>query len=150
MKTLDEFKQAGGALTGGKHTTHEEYEGAPRPYNDKLATTFEKLEERFPDHHGSHLKHGTTGITGTTGTTGITGSTGTGLVDSTKTHRPTDSGVAGMGNDNYNNGTSLGSRGAGPLGTVESEESRHKKPSLLDRLNPRRDADGDGKKGLMD
>jgi hypothetical protein len=141
MKTLDEFKKAGGALTGGNHATHEEYEGAPRPYNDNLATTFEKLEEKFPDHHGSHLKSGTTGVTGTTNT---------GLVDSTKTHRPTDSGVAGVGNDNHITGGSLGSRGAGPLGTTESNETTHKKPSLLDRLNPRKDADGDGKKGLMD
>jgi len=56
MKTLDEFKQAGGALTGSKSHTHEEYEGAPRPYNEKLSTTLEKV---LPGHHGQQ-----TGMTG--------------------------------------------------------------------------------------
>jgi hypothetical protein len=28
--------------------------------------------------------------------------------------------------------------------------NEQRKPSLLDRLNPLKDADGDGKKGLMD
>lgn len=50
MKTLDEFKGAGGVLSGGKHHTHEEYEGAPRPYNEKLSTTIEKV---LPGHHHS-------------------------------------------------------------------------------------------------
>ncbi|ETI28667.1 hypothetical protein G647_01118 [Cladophialophora carrionii CBS 160.54] len=145
MKTLDEFKAAGGALVGGHHSSHEEYEGAPRPYNDKLATTFDKLEEKF---HSGHHSTGTT-----TGTTG--------LGDHNKAHRPTDSGVGGVGNDltsggigrdhhHHENGSSvgdkhLGARGAGPMGTTEGA-----KPSLADRMNPRVDADGDGKRGFMD
>jgi hypothetical protein len=69
MKTLDEFKKAGGVLTGGQHSSHEQYEGAPRPYNDKLSTTFEKLEEKFtPSYH--HSTGTTTGITGATGPLG--------------------------------------------------------------------------------
>jgi len=138
MKTLDEFKTAGGVLTGGKHSSHEQYEGAPRQYNEKLSTTFEKLEEKF--HHGS------TGHT--TDATGMN-----------KTHRPTDSGVGGVGNGLSSNGAGdnahlghttendhLGQRGTGPMGTTEGT----KKPSLMDRLNPRVDADGDGKRGMMD
>ena len=69
MKSLDEFKQAGGILQGSKSTAREEYEGQPRPYNDKLSTTFDKLG--FSGHHGDHQ--------GTTGTTG--------------SHRNTDSGI---------------------------------------------------------
>jgi hypothetical protein len=147
MKTLDEFKAAGGALVGGHHSTHEEYEGAPRPYNDKLATTFDKLEEKF--HHGGH--HSSSGTT--TGTTGVG--------DHNRTHHTTDSGVGGVGNDlssggigrdNHHTGNStgvgdnhLGSRDTGATGT-----SQGAKPSLADRLNPRVDADGDGKRGFMD
>merc|ERR1712232_464226 len=69
MKTLDEFKQAGGALTGSKSHTHEEYEGAPRPYNEKLSTTLEKV---LPGHHGQQ-----TGMTGSH-TTGSHSGMGTG------------------------------------------------------------------------
>jgi len=68
MKTLEEFTAAGGILQGGKHSTHEEYEGAPRPYNDKLLTSIEKLG----------LGSGTTGGVGTS------------------SHRNTDSGVGGL------------------------------------------------------
>lgn len=67
MKTLDEFKGAGGILHGGEQgRSHEEYDGCPRPYNDKLSTTFDKLGL---SHHNS---------------------------DGAKGHRATDSGV-GMG-----------------------------------------------------
>eukprot|EP00262_Sarcandra_glabra_P013348 TRINITY_DN3678_c0_g1_i1.p1 TRINITY_DN3678_c0_g1~~TRINITY_DN3678_c0_g1_i1.p1 ORF type:complete len:306 (+),score=26.89 TRINITY_DN3678_c0_g1_i1:88-918(+) len=104
MKTLDEFTRSGGALTGTERHTHEEYEGAPRPYNDKLATTIDKV---LPGHHSSN----------TTGTNTTIG-------DSTQRQRP-DSGIAGVGTE-------------------------HQKPSLMDKLNPRVDADRDGKKGIMD
>lgn len=36
MKSLAEFTSAGGILSGSQKHTHEEYEGAPRPYNEKL------------------------------------------------------------------------------------------------------------------
>ncbi|KIX97165.1 uncharacterized protein Z520_07279 [Fonsecaea multimorphosa CBS 102226] len=135
MKTLDEFKKVGGVLTGGSHSAHEEYEGAPRPYNDKLSTTFEKLEEKF---HGTSSDH----------TTG-------------KTHRPTDSGVGGVGNDQVNNG-SLGTDRHNVAGNGIDVANRHTdgtgnlattdgtKPSMGDRMNPRTDADRDGKVGVMD
>lgn len=115
MKTLDEFKNAGGVLQGSKSHTHEEYEGAPRPYNEKLKTSIEKV---LPGHHGTN----TTGTTGATGTTGMTGTTGhSGLTGNTA--RP-DSGYGA--NDNYG------------------------KPTMGDKLNPRVDADRDGKAGIMD
>lgn len=134
MKTLDEFKKTGGALEGGKHTTHEQYEGAPRPYNEKLSTTFEKLEEKL--HMGDH--HNKTSTANPRGP-GVdeTGSLGTNIreVDASKTHRPTDSGVSGVGEGVH---------------TDHATSSRVGKPSLMDRLNPKVDADGDGKRGMMD
>lgn len=34
--------------------------------------------------------------------------------------------------------------------TAISDAGQHKKPSLMDKLNPKKDADGDGKAGFMD
>lgn len=173
MKTIDEFKQAGGMLSGSKSHTHEEYEGAPRPYNDKLKTTIENV---LPGHHHTS---GTTGTTGTTGA-GLTGShsTGTGLTGrdnyssgtsgtgltghhNTPGHTGTGSGLtgredygrdasgydsrrpdSGIGSDDYN-------RGSSKLGTTSSNTSGTHKPSLMDKLNPKVDANGDGKPGFM-
>ena len=183
MKTLDEFKTAGGALTGGTHSSHEEYKGPPRPYNDKLSTTFENLEEKFESHHhtGLHGEHNTTGMTGATGvghqsTSGTTG----GFMDN-KSHRPTDSGYGGndfsssgglregqrgVGNEYGSSGLGresrhgigsendrhLGQRGQGPMGTTEplGSSTSGNKPTMSDRMNPRVDADRDGKAGVMD
>jgi len=170
MKSLDEFKQSGGILTGGQHSSHEQYEGAPRPYNDKLSTTFEKLEEKFtPSHHttGGHTS-GTTGVTGTTGLnkshhahdSGIGGVGGVGNEFSSNqgvgretSHLGQSTGMGGnhLGQSTGTDGQ-LGQRGAGPMGTTEGTRGTPagQKPSLMDRMNPRVDADGDGKKGLMD
>jgi len=147
MKSLDEFKQVGGSITGGHHTSREEYEGAPRPYNDKLSTTFEKLEDKF--HSGHH----------TSSTTG-----------DLNTQRQADSGIGGVGRgigndrvgndsltgrDNTYGNESLGSRGAGPLGTTDpvgshgSSGTSTSKPSMMDKLNPKVDSNGDGKAGFM-
>lgn len=189
MKTLDEFKQAGGLVTGSKSHTHEEYEGAPRPYNDKLTTTIEKV---LPGHHGSSTTGQTTGglTSGTHGSSGLAGTehnrTG-GLAggnnygsDTRGTHggltgnnydSNTSSGLVGTGS-NYDNqrsglsgsehnrtgGLSSGSRdydngrdsGIGGVGRDSHETSQqHSKPSLMDKLNPKVDANGDGKAGFM-
>lgn len=72
-------------------------------------------------HHGSHH-------TGTTGSGYNPGTTG--------------SGVTGSG---Y--GTNDSSRGYGTSGT---STTTGKKPGLVDRLNPLKDTDGDGKKGVFE
>merc|ERR1711939_633712 len=157
MKTLDEFKTAGGVLTGGKHGAHEEYDGPPRKYNDKLSTTFEKLgleaKEAMFGHHS-----------GTTGT-GVGSNIGSG-----SHHRQTDSGISGFDNNIERKEASLnrgidrdrtsntgldrdrtGNTGLGSSGRHDVDDTTsQKKPSLLQRLNPRTDADGDGKRGLGD
>jgi len=113
MKTLDEFTKAGGMVTGSKSHTHEEYDGAPRPYNEKLMTTIEKV---LPGHHGSHADSSTHGISG----------------------RP-DSGV-GVGN-HHNHQNDFNNQG---------DLSRNNHASAADKLNPRVDADRDGRAGVMD
>ena len=69
MKTLDEFKKAGGILTGSRSSTHETYDGEPRPYNKDLETSMDKLG--LNGHHGE---------SGTTNPTAI----------SSRGHRDTD------------------------------------------------------------
>jgi len=197
MKTLDEFKAAGGALTGGNHSAREEYEGAPRPYNDKLSTTFEKLEEKF--HSGHHSTTG--GLTGggrdrdhdgipdrleggrsggmggigggnrdrdhdgipdrlEGGRSGGMGGIGggnrdrdhDGIPDRLEGGRSGGMGGIGGGKDRDHDGipdrlegghdSHLGQRGAGPMGTTS-------KPSMMDKLNPNVDSNGDGKAGFM-
>merc|ERR1712225_100001 len=160
MKTLDEFKNSGGVLSGGKHGAHEEYDGPPRKYNEKLSTTFEKLgleaKEAISGHHS--------GTTGTTGT-GVGNNVGSGTH-----HRQTDSGISGFDNNmerkeaGLNRGTDqnptgttgldrdrTGNTGLGSSGRHDADNTTgQKKPSVLQRLNPRTDADGDGKRGLGD
>ena len=71
MKSLDEFKQAGGILSGSNSSAREEYDGQPRPYNDKLGTTFEKL-----GFHGSSDTSGTQGHRQTDSAIGMDSPTG--------------------------------------------------------------------------
>lgn len=140
MKTLDEFKHAGGVVGGGKSHTHEEYDGAPRPYNEKLSTTIEKI---LPGHQGSH--------TGTN--SGFAGSNTTGH------HTGTDPGFNGHHNDSSNLGTRNRRRGSDSSSSSSDDghgktgrtgkTSKAGKPSLGDKLNPRVDANGDGQAGFM-
>jgi len=177
MKTLDEFKQAGGVLEGGTHGTHEEYDGPPRKYNEKLSAKYEDL-----GFDGSNTTGTTTG--NTTDTTGV----------GRAHHHQTGSGVDGVGavqdrnysgrdgnysgrdgefNDgNYSgregefgrntnttgtnqgtgyNSNDVGNRTGANYGNETNTGSTGTtgKPSLKDRLNPKVDADGDGKAGLL-
>lgn len=52
----------------------------------------------------------------------------------------------------YHSGSHLGTAGTSGAGahTTSSHESGHTKPSLMDKLNPKKDADRDGKAGIMD
>ncbi|EXJ85451.1 hypothetical protein A1O1_05815 [Capronia coronata CBS 617.96] len=133
-KTLEEFTQSGGVLRGGRHETHEEYDGPPRPYNEKLQTDLHQL--------GLHETGKTTGHTG--------GLTTGGSTSTSNSHRTADSGVGGLNEGRrgeYVNDT--GSKHSSGLNSGV-EGGTKTKPSLLDRLNPRKDADGDGKAGLGD
>lgn len=77
---------------------------------------------------GGHRAAGTTSLTAKEGQTGTTHNTGA--------HHHT-----GTAHENTANGMS----GSGTSGTAQTG-----KPSLLDKLNPKKDTDGDGKAGIMD
>lgn len=177
MKTLDEFKSSGGKLTGASGThgvSREEYDGAPRQYNEKLSTTFDKLG--LGKHHqqtdsgvggvGSHTTSGT-------GHHGVgTGAAGAGVaaagVGAAAHHRRRGSNSSySSSSDESVGGTRrkkdrlsrravgtgaggvTGAGSTGTTGTTGTSTGQHK-PGLMDRLNPRKDADGDGKAGFND
>jgi len=130
--TLDEFKNNGGSLTGRdeRHGTHA---GCPDPANPGNMKEYWEESATGGHHHGHH--HGTNT------------STTTGLDDSSR------------GGQNYGNerdyertgdryGTD-GSIGQGNQGLTGNGSESRSKPSLMDKLNPKKDADGDGKPGFM-
>lgn len=80
---------------------------------------------------------------------GAASSTGTGMAGSSTTG-------TGIGHHNHHNnttgttGTGMTGTGSGMTGTSGSGMTGNQKPSMADRMNPRVDADGDGKAGVMD
>lgn len=119
---MEDFKKQGGVL-GGRGEKYDGFEGEPRAIGKALGG-------HDHAHTGPTAPHGTVGTTGSTvqGTTGTHGTHGT--------HNSTQVGGAGTG-------------ATGSLGTGVGRDG-HAKPSMLDKLNPLKDADGDGKKGFMD
>jgi hypothetical protein len=144
MKTLDEFTRSGGRLIGGSHNTHEEYEGAPRQYNEKLSTSFEKLGLADGGTGAASADVPIAGVGGAThhrrkGSNGSSSSSSSAKsVEGTRRKKdrlPRKTGNTGR------------ATGAAAPGTTSGQAG---KPGLVDRLNPRKDADGDGKAGIGD
>ena len=129
---MADFKKQGGSLTG-REERYDGFEGEPRAVGSALGSSSTPGTTGLTGSTGHHGHHSTTGTTGTTGSTTAklenkldprVDSTGTGYGDRSTT---------GTGYNDSTTGT----------GT-------YKKPGLLDRLNPMKDTDGDGKKGFMD
>jgi len=134
--TMDEFKHKGGVLSG-REERYDEFQGVPKNIGGGAAGGFGHVRDGH--HDGApigreHHKHGdyndapnhqNSGLTGS-GTTasGLTGSSGTGR------HVGTDGAI-------------------GSSSTGHHDSTTGHKPSLMDKLNPKVDANGDGKAGFM-
>jgi len=133
--SLDEFKHQGGSLSGREERS-DAFEGEPKAVGGTLgghgAHGTTSVTENDSARHGHHSTSGTTGHGNNTHTSGTSG-----LGSNTHT-----SGTHGL-----NNSTSTGSTGSS---TGTSGTATGSKPSLLSKLNPLKDSDGDGKKGIMD
>ena len=144
---MADFKKQGGSLTG-REERYDGFEGEPRAV-------------------GSTLGGSGSGVTGSSGTTGTGyGSTNAGphssnlenkmdpRVDSdmdgrrgVETGSAYGSGTTGSGYGSGNTGSGYGS---GSTGTgYDSTGTAPKKASMMDKLNPKKDSDGDGKPGFM-
>merc|ERR1712166_805844 len=93
-----------------------------------------------------------TGLTGSHGTTG-SGLTGTHGTQNTASHLPgthnTATGHKGaLIDDDHSSRTGAGV-GSGLSSSSSSGSSTNHNPSLMDKLNPKVDANGDGKAGFM-
>ncbi|KAK3078978.1 hypothetical protein LTS18_006067 [Coniosporium uncinatum] len=120
--SMADFKKAGGVLEG-RGERYDAFEGEPRSVGGALGGGAQT------DSHNGSNSNTTTGHRGAS-TSGY-GSTGAGY------------GAAG--------GAAAGSRRRGSGSSSSSDEGRGKqgKPSMMDKLNPKVDADGDGKAGMM-
>lgn len=144
--SMADFKKQGGSLQG-REERYDGFEGEPKAVGGALggshhhsgtttsgphSSGFEnKLDPRVDsDRDGSRNLGASSGGygSGNTGSgygSGTTGTTGSGYGSGTT--------GSGYGHDNSSTSTTTG-----------------KKPGLLDRLNPMKDTDGDGKKGVLE
>ena len=152
---MADFKKQGGSLTG-REERYDGFEGEPRAVGGALGgnttgsgmtghhgnTTAgphgsnmgNKMDPRIDsDRDGSRNMgaHGDGYGSNTTGT-----GPGYGMGHSGSSHEPVTSGY--------------GSNNTGTHGTHDTTGTTGKKPGLMDKLNPKKDADGDGKKGVME
>jgi hypothetical protein len=121
-----EFKAQGGTLSGREERV-DHFDGEPRTESSTVHTR----------HAGPHL-HGTDRPAETVSTSSSTYSSNNGPHGT-------------IGNKLDPRVDSDGSRNTTGTGTYGHQDTTtHKKPGLLDRLNPLKDTDGDGKKGIME
>jgi len=131
VMTMDEFKTKGGVLSG-REERYDEFEGVPK--NIGGVGGFGHARDGISSSHvGSEHHHGDLSSTHNSGLTGA-GATGAGLTGSnTGRHVGTDGPI----------GSSTGHHDG------HHDSTTHTKPSLMDKLNPKVDANGDGKAGFM-
>ena len=123
--SMADFKHQGGTLSG-REERYDGFEGEPKAVGSALGSgSTGTTGSGLTGHHGTD--------TGTTGS-GLTGHHGTGT-------DTTDSGLSG------HRGAGTGTTGTGYDDTTGTTG---KKPGLMDRMNPMKDTDGDGKKGFME
>jgi len=139
---MDEFKRKGGALGGARTERVDAFEGQAGSVTDMLTTSHRHKDA--PDQsilkgakHGCDGMHGMHGHSTST-TESNYSTTGSG---GNYTMAPTGGRSAGMS-----------SHDMAPKGEHMDKTSMNttgKKPSLLQKINPMTDADGDGKAGFM-
>jgi len=144
--TMSEFKTKGGALTG-REERYDEFEGVPK--NIGGGTTGAGFGSVRDGHHTEteHHKHGDLDNTRSSGlghTANPADRNNDGRVDA----RDLSGNTTG-----HSTGRHIGTDG--PIGSSTTHDGHHDsthtktKPSLMDKLNPKKDADGDGKPGFM-
>ncbi|KAK1982107.1 allergen [Colletotrichum cereale] len=137
-KTLEEFNREKGKLSGVGHHQVNEFDGCP----DKIDKGFAKSEHAGVAGTHSHSHDHSHGA-GTGKVSAVAAAAGT----SNAHHTVNPAGTTAHG------ATSLNSSEPGFGSTTTTTDGKYdatgKKISLVDKLNPFKDADGDGKKGIM-
>ena len=128
--SLADFKKQGGTLTG-REERYDGFEGEPRAVGSTLGSS----SGTTTGPHSSKLEN---------------------KLDPRVDSDRDGSRNLGAASSGYGSGTNTGSGsgyGSGTTGSgygADSTTATHKKPSLLDKLNPKKDTDGDGKKGILE
>lgn len=136
--SMDDFKNSGGHLSG-RDERRDEFQGEPKTVGSSLgghgangSTSLTHSEDR----HAHNSNHGSHGIAGSN-----THGSGASYDNGVRDGHSHGSGISGT---TATHGTTGGSSISGNGAAAE-----HKKPSLMDKLNPMKDANGDGKAGFM-
>ncbi|KAF2753015.1 hypothetical protein EJ05DRAFT_230252 [Pseudovirgaria hyperparasitica] len=141
--SMDQFKSQGGALNG-RGEKSDAFSGQPLPIGEKTVAGHPNI--------GGHGAQGTTHLTQRGETTSATGGVATGATGASSTRTANGSGLTDR---TTHNGNGVGGIAAGTGATGGTHNAHngstttHKKPSLMDKINPKIDADGDGKAGFM-
>jgi len=108
-----------GGVLSGREERYDEFEGVPKNIGGGTAGGFGHIRDGASHTGTDHHKHGDFNSTSSTHGTGLAGS---------DRHVGTDGVIGREGH---------------------RDSTEHKKPGLMDKLNPKKDADGDGKAGFM-
>lgn len=151
--TMEDFKRQGGQLDGREERT-DAFGGEPRSVGGTLGGAGARGTTSLTDAESSRTGHGHHGSSTHTGTS--VGNSGTSVGNNGSSTGNTRSSIGNNGSSLGNDGASTGNYGSSTDNYDRSSAGRSststtgKKPGLMDRLNPMKDTDGDGKKGIMD
>lgn len=133
--TMSDFKQKGGVL-GGRDERYDGFDGEPKHIGGTLKHMMEGKTSKRDSHQDREVReaamHGDFDPLD-----GGKHNTAAGRL-----------GGVGVGVGQSHSGDKLGKETSTVSGT-HATGTEHKKASLLDKLNPMKDSDGDGKKGIM-
>ncbi|KAF1930989.1 uncharacterized protein M421DRAFT_57664 [Didymella exigua CBS 183.55] len=146
--TMDEFKSKGGALTG-REERYDAFEGVPKNIGAGTAGGFGAVREGSGHHDHHHVdgapRHGDFDKSTGSGLTGHHGQQHNDFARDNRTHTTKD----GLPDALTEDRSRADAHNTHTRDSTSSESAEHKKPSLMDKLNPKVDADGDGKAGFM-
>ncbi|KAF2145678.1 uncharacterized protein K452DRAFT_264912 [Aplosporella prunicola CBS 121167] len=137
--SLADFKKQGGVLTG-REERYDGFEGEPRSVGGALSGHHHIPGDKGNGHHGHH------GLGAAAGAGAIgAGAAGThGLKTRNRSGSSSSSSISSSDGEGGRIRRKRGTRTHGATGTTHGA-----KPSMMEKLNPRVDADGDGKAGFM-
>ena len=136
---MADFKKQGGSLTG-REERYDGFEGEPRAVGGALGGNSSSTTGT-----GSGM-----GMGSTNSGTGVSGAGPHNSRMENKMDPRVDSdmdGSRGIGRNQATGSGTTGGYGSGPTGD-SYDTTTTKKPSLMDKLNPMKDSDGDGRKGI--
>lgn len=147
--SLADFKKQGGTLQG-REERYDGFEGEPKAVGGALGGTHHHSGTTAGPHSSNLENKLDPRVDSDRDGSRNLGATSSGQYGSGSTGSGYGSGTAGSGYGSGTTGSGYGhdtSRGTDTTGT---STTTGKKPGLIDRLNPLKDTDGDGKKGVLE